>query len=100
MEIYRKLVRDKIPDILDIKGIPYEKEILNDSEYESEIIKKLFEEVEEFRTDLSVEELADVIEVLEYIKKLPQYKDLESIRIQKKEERGGFDKKILLSGEK
>ena len=100
MEKYRKLVRDKIPDILDIKGIPYEKEILNDSEYESEIIKKLFEEVEEFRTDLSVEELADVIEVLEYIKKLPQYKDLESIRIQKKEERGGFDKKILLSGEK
>ncbi len=100
MEKYRKLVRDKIPSILDIKGIPYEKEILNDSEYESEIIKKLFEEVEEFRTDLSVEELADVIEVLEYIKKLPQYKDLESIRIQKKEERGGFDKKILLSGEK
>jgi len=46
------------------------------------------------------EELADVVEVVEALKKLHEYSDVESIRQKKLEERGGFDKKIILKGQK
>lgn len=46
MTSYNKLVRDKIPEILDKKGISYEKRIASLEEYKSELIKKLGEEVE------------------------------------------------------
>jgi predicted house-cleaning noncanonical NTP pyrophosphatase (MazG superfamily) len=48
MAQYNKLVRDKIPAILDQKGIPYEKRIASKEEYRIELIKKLVEEVGEF----------------------------------------------------
>ncbi|MEI8224214.1 MAG: hypothetical protein WCG20_03775 [bacterium] len=44
------------------------------------------------------EELADVIEVVEALKKLPEYATVEGVRQQKKEERGAFDQKIILKG--
>ena len=47
MESYNKLVRDKIPEILDEKGITYEKRTASPEEYKAELIKKLGEEVEE-----------------------------------------------------
>ena len=100
MESYNKLVRDKIPEILDVKGVPYEKRFASPEEYKAELIKKLSEEVKEFREALSVEELADVIEVVEALKKLPEYSDVESIRIKKREERGAFEQRIILKGEK
>lgn len=41
MEKYNKLVRDKIPEYLDKKGISYEKRIAsNEEEYKAELIKK------------------------------------------------------------
>ncbi len=45
---YNKLVRDKIPQILDKKGVPYEKRIASENEYKTELIKKLLEEAREF----------------------------------------------------
>jgi hypothetical protein len=51
---YEKLVRDKIPQILDKKGILYKKRKANDKEYKLELIKKLKEEVEEFIVQGSV----------------------------------------------
>ncbi len=100
MESFNKLVRDKIPEILDVKGVPYEKRIASPEEYKAELIKKLSEEVEEFKGALSVEELADVVEVVEALKNLPEYSDVESIRIKKREERGAFEQRIILKGEK
>jgi predicted house-cleaning noncanonical NTP pyrophosphatase (MazG superfamily) len=45
MTKYNKLVRDKIPEYLDKKGISYEKRIAsNEEEYKAELIKKLEEE--------------------------------------------------------
>jgi predicted house-cleaning noncanonical NTP pyrophosphatase (MazG superfamily) len=100
MERYTKLVRDLIPEILDAKGIWYEKKIASDAEYREALIQKLAEEQEEFSQAGAVEELADVIEVVEALKKLPEYGDVEMVRVRKRAERGGFDKRILLTGEK
>jgi predicted house-cleaning noncanonical NTP pyrophosphatase (MazG superfamily) len=97
---YNKLVRDKIPEMLDKKGISYEKRIASDNEYKIELIKKLDEEVKEFLEDNITEELADIIEVIEALKRLPEYNDVEEVRIQKLKDRGGFDKKIIIKGEK
>lgn len=100
MENYNKLVRDKIPEILDEKGVVYEKRIASDIEYKDELIKKLTEEAKEFSEAGSIEELADVIEVIEALKKLPEYENVEEIRKNKFENRGGFEQKIILKGEK
>ena len=101
MEKYNKLVRDKIPEILDEKGISYEKRIAsNEKEYKVELIKKLHEEIKEFIETPSPEELADILEVIEALKKLPDYQNVEDVRIKKKEEKCAFEKMIILRGEK
>lgn len=100
MESYNKLVRDKIPEILDGKGISYEKRIASSEEYKEELIKKLSEEVSEFEEAGDPEELADVLEVIEELRKLPEYQNVEALRLKKLAERGGFSEKIILKGEK
>lgn len=100
MTTYNKLVRDKIPEILDKKNISYEKRIASDDEYKLELIKKLAEETNEFQKNSSVEELADVLEVIQALRGLTEFSNLEDIRMQKRMERGGFDGKIILKGEK
>ena len=62
--------------------------------------KKLEEESKEFSEAGSSEELADVIEVIEDLKKLPDYAGVEELRKKKSEERGAFDLRIILKGEK
>ncbi len=97
---YNKLVRDKIPQILDAKGIMYDKWIAPLEDYRSALIKKLGEEVTEFITSTDPEELADVIEVVEALKKLPEFVGVEELRKKKFEEKGGFEQRIILIGEK
>jgi predicted house-cleaning noncanonical NTP pyrophosphatase (MazG superfamily) len=100
MEKYNKLVRDKIPEFLDSKNIPYEKRIATLKEYKEELIKKLGEEIKEFIEAKSEEELADIIEVIDALKKLPEFANVDSVKSKKLEERGGFEKMIILKGEK
>lgn len=97
---YNKLVRDKIPEVLDLKGIVYEKRIATQEEYRAELIKKLKEEVGEFIEEENTEELADIIEVINALKKLPEFKDVEEVRKKKFTDKGGFEKRIILKGEK
>ena len=100
MEGYNKLVRDRIPEILDHKGVIYEKRIASPEEYKQELIKKLVEEVNEFTAEGDPEELADVLEVITALRTLPEYEDVEAVRLKKLQERGGFSDKIILKGEK
>lgn len=100
MAHYHKLVRDKIPGILDAKGVPYEREIVSGEEYRQALVAKLAEEVAEFGEAGAVEELADVLEVVRALQALPEYATVEEERIKKHEERGGFEGGIVLSGEK
>ena len=96
--IYNKLVRDKIPEIIEKNGEKPIICILDDEEYKRELDKKILEEINEYLATDDVEELADVLEVmyaiLEY--KKVSTSDLEKIRENKKEKRGGFSEKIFL----
>ena len=105
MPKYNKLVRDRIPEIIEGNGEEPITRILNDEEYRSELIKKLNEEYDEVVNASGediIEELADMLEVMESIANL-QNKTLDNIIIEKekkKKKRGGFSKKIFLEGVK
>lgn len=96
---YKKLVRDKVPERLDRKNIPYTMYVADDTEFKKELIIKLQEEVGEFITNKDVEELADVLEVIDSIKNLPEYKDVIIIQKDKRDDRGGFSKRIIAEGD-
>lgn len=100
MEAYNKLVRDKIPGYLDSKGIPYEKRVASPEEYKTELIKKLGEEVGEFQKTPTSAELADILEVIDSLKKLPEFADVLELKQKKLAEKGGFDEGFIVKGEK
>ena len=98
MPIYNKLIRDKIPEIIKASGNEYEITTLDNKEYITELNKKLQEELNEYYEDQSVDELADLVEVIYAIlkhKEVPLHK-FEEIRISKAEKRGAFDNKLFL----
>ena len=95
---YGKLVRDKIIDIIRSNGETPIYHTLNDEEYLKELHKKLLEEANEFIAEDDPEELADLIEVVYAIAKHKNIdlQDVENIMVEKREKRGGFEKKIYL----
>ena len=98
MKTYYKLIRDKIPEIIQADGKTCITRILSDEEYVDALEKKLNEEVVEYQTDKNLEELADILEVLQAICIARGYtlEELETTRAKKSKERGGFEKKIFL----
>ncbi len=95
---YGKLVRDRIPDIIRSEGYTPRVRILEEVEYISELNRKLREETEEYLSDDNPEEIADILEVIEAICAAKGYtqEQIETIKAQKKAERGGFEKKLYL----
>ena len=95
---YHKLVRDRIPDIIAASGAVCKTEILSDEDYLKKIDEKLDEELLEYHRDQNIEELADLLEVIYAAAIARGYTldELESVRAEKAEKRGGFEKKILL----
>jgi len=95
---YDKLVRDKIPQIIEKSGKKAIVETLDDQAYKKYLDIKLSEELQEYLSADSVDELADLVEVVYAILKYKgiDINDFESIRNRKAEERGSFDKKLLL----
>ena len=104
MTSYNKLVRDLIPEKLDRKGVSYEQRVASDTEYKVELIKKLQEEVAEFAAaenlEASIEELADVLEVVDALRARPEYATVDAVQKKKRDEVGGFAKRLILKGEK
>ena len=95
-----KLVRDKIPQIIKDAGKTPIIEILSDEDYLKELDKKLNEEVAEYQADKSIEEMADILEVLFAICEARGYsvEQLVQVKVKKQEERGGFAEKIYWKG--
>ena len=95
---YDKLVRDRIPEILNEKGKRYEIRNCNHDEISSYLHKKLLEEVSEFIEKPSIEELADIQEVILTLTQNMGYSrhELEFIREIKVIENGGFEHKLIL----
>jgi predicted house-cleaning noncanonical NTP pyrophosphatase (MazG superfamily) len=95
---YNKLVRDNILDIIEGTGKKYQAHIADDHEYRECLVKKLQEELDEFRSNSSGEEAADILEVAY---SLFSYHGLnlagiENVRLSKLKKRGGFTKRIIL----
>ena len=95
---YNKLVRDKIPEIIENDDKTCEIEILSDERYLEMVDAKLDEELAEYHKDQSVEELADLLEVIYASAEARgcSAEQLESIRVTKLKKRGGFKDKIFL----
>ena len=98
MKTFNKLVRDKIPEIIEADGRTCKTHILTDEEYLAALEEKLNEEVAEYQKDKNLEEMADVLEVLQAICIARGYslEELEALRKKKANDRGGFSKKIFL----
>ena len=97
MEI-QKLVRDKIPAIIQAQGKTPSIRILSDAEYTAALEKKLDEEVAEFHKDQNLEELADILEVVYALTENLGYskEELQTLREKKAAERGGFRDRVFL----
>ena len=95
---YNKLVRDRIPEIIEASGKICATEILSDEAYLRLLDAKLDEELAEYHSDQNIEELADLLEVIYAAAMARGYtlEQLESVRAAKAEKRGAFANKILL----
>lgn len=96
--IYNKLVRDRIPEIIESDGKRCTTEILPDDRYLQMLDVKLNEELAEYQESISLEELADLLEVMRAVVKARgwSWEQLEQARQEKAAQRGGFEKKIFL----
>ena len=95
---YNKLVRDRIPEIIEASGKSCVIEIFFDKAYLRLVDAKLDEELAEYHSDQNIEELADLLEVIYAAAMARGYtlEQLESVRAAKAEKRGAFANKILL----
>ena len=95
---HNKLVRDRIPQIIMQSGKTCITRTLSDDEYLSALDAKLQEELNEYLADGSMEELADLLEVMMAAAEARghTFAEVEAIRRDKAEKRGGFRERIWL----
>lgn len=95
---HNKLVRDRIPQIIMQSGKTCITRTLSDDEYISALDAKLQEELNEYLADGSMEELADLLEVMMAAAEVRghTFAEVEVIRRTKAEKRGGFRERIWL----
>lgn len=95
---YNKLVRDLIPDIISACGKTCTTSVLSDRDYLMMLDAKLNEELAEYQESKSLEELADLLEVIRavVVARGSSIEEVEAIRKNKETKRGGFEKKLLL----
>jgi len=102
MPIYNKLVRDRIPEIIEEDGKRCTTKVLDNETYVVELKKKIYEEFQEYEEATSdeeaIEELADILELMHALAKTHHVSigEVEKIRARKAEKRGGFSDKIFL----
>lgn len=97
---YDKLVRDRIPEIIRESGkMPITRLVTDKKELGQRLIDKLAEEMQEYRESGSVEEIADILEVLQALVEQihgMSWEQVREIQGHKWEERGGFRDGIVL----
>ena len=95
---YNKLIRDRIPEIIESSGKTAIVEKVQGEELLGLLNKKLFEELKEYEESNKVEELADLVEVVQAILdyKVVTIEDFNKIREKKNESRGAFKEGLLL----
>ena len=98
MKKYDKLVRDKIIKIIEKDGKKADYELVEGEEFEKYLVKKLQEEVNEFKEEGEIEEIADILEVIEALLSVNDldWEDVFELKERKAKKRGKFDKGIIL----
>lgn len=103
MKTYDKLVRDRIPEIIEARGAKASfRTCADDAEYLTRLVAKLREEIDELdaaeNADEQAEELADVLEVVAAlcVRLGLDPAEVEAIRAKKAAERGAFEKRLVL----
>lgn len=99
---YNKLVRDKIPEIIEGQGKKVNYHILEEEEFIEALKDKLIEEAKELKeaktTDDIAEELVDILEVYHSLMDASHISggDLFEIGLNKVEKKGSFYKRVFL----
>lgn len=98
---HRKLIRDKIPELIEANNGQFETKILGKKEFKKELKKKLVEEAKEvIETDDKglINELADVLELVKSIASHYgiNFSEIEKYQKEKRKRVGGFKRKIFL----
>ena len=96
--VHNKLVRDRIPEIIASSGKTCVTEVLPNDAYIQVLDAKLSEELAEYQQSKSLEELADLLEVMGAVVKARGYTwdDLTRVRKEKRAQRGAFEQRIFL----
>lgn len=99
---YNKLIRDKVPEKMSKKGVKFEVRKLKAKEFETELLKKVAEEASgvvaaKSKAEL-ISELADVIDVIDEIRRLKKISPAQVKAAQKEnaQKKGGFKKRLFL----
>ena len=97
-KIYNKLIRDRIPEVIESSGKKFSSHIASEVEYKEELLKKVYEELEEFKETPCAEEMADIFEVLEGLMAVYNINadTMRNIKEKKTKDRGAFEKRIIL----
>ena len=97
-KIYNKLVRDKIPQIIEASGKQCVTTRLSKEEYLQALDEKLNEELAEYQQSKSLEELADLLEVMGAVVKArgASWEEVTTIQKRKCADRGGFEERLFL----
>lgn len=102
MPTYNKLVRDRIPEVIEATGKSFSTRILDENEYQTELRRKMHEEINEYvateNNEDALEELADLLELIHAAATVhgATFSQLEELRTKKAEKRGGFNERIFL----
>jgi predicted house-cleaning noncanonical NTP pyrophosphatase (MazG superfamily) len=72
--------------------------VADEKEYWEKLKEKLVEEMEEFKADESIEEFADLLEVIDAVATYKKFDmtEVNKVREKKAEERGRFNDRIIL----
>jgi len=97
-KIYQKLVRDRIPEIIEKDGKEFSVYQVRGDRLKDYAMKKLQEEVQEFVEDPSAEEAADIMEIFHFICHRLGIKDSEIMAqtTSKRIARGAFEMGYIL----
>ena len=99
---FEKLVRDRIPEIMDGAGVGYEVGTLEPDAFREALLAKVVEEAEELREAASrgevVKEIADVFEVLDALMALEGIDagEVREVQAARRRDRGGFERRLVL----
>jgi len=103
MKVYNKLVRDRIPEIIEADGEKPNVRVLGEAEYKTALLEKLVEEAQETLAAKGdpkelVKEIGDVLEVVDAMIEAfgLDRAQVEELKGKRKSDRGGFEKRLFL----